>query len=1326
MNHKKLNIIIGWMVFAIATVVYFMTLEETTSLWDCGEYITTAYKLEVGHPPGAPLFMMLGRLFSMFTSPENAAYMINAMSGLSSSFTILFLFWTITLFGKKIALKDGGELTSGRSIAIIGSGMVGALAYTFTDSFWFSAVEGEVYAMASLFTAIVFWAILKWDDEVRTKKAMLQETGKSSLRWIILIMFVLGLAIGVHLLGLLAIPALAYVIYFNYSKNVNLGGIILTGVIGVFALGFIQEGIIPGTVKIASLFERSFVNSFGMPFNTGTIVFFILLLTLIVVGLYITKKKNSPIWNAVVLSFGVLMIGYSCFAMIVIRSNENTPLDENNPENLVTLHSYLMREQYGKFPLLYGEYFNSARNSRKDFTDGTPTYLRRFVVIKKGKDVKGFETKAAAEQYVATSGGKITEKYYMTADGKEKWATYKQNTLFPRMYATQIPAHKVTGYKKWSGYADNLAAEKKSRKRSKNKGNIGSDGNRVPTFGENISYFMSYQVNFMYWRYFMWNFSGRQNDIQGHGDIYNGNWQTGFNFIDSERIGDQSTAPNYTANNPSNNKFFLLPLILGIIGMMFHFFRAKKDAFVVLLLFFFTGLAIVVYLNQKPMEPRERDYAYAGSFYAFAIWIGLSVFALYEAAKNMSSKKWLVGLAGFGALALVFTINGLASSDYSLILIWLMMGMIGGGMILIMTLLKNSDGKLKGIVAICLTIIAPIIMGVQGWDDHDRSERTTAKDLAYNYLVGCGPNGILFANGDNDTFPLWYLQEVEGYKKDVRVSNLSLLGTDWYTQQMTFRTYDSDPLPIHFTEDQYRMSEGYLDQVMFYDATTLMQNGWDAQRLNGVYGIIEKQDPAAFKASYSKIAKQVQRVVLGAQPSANIAKWARDLDSTINTKSYSQFVSEFSAQVAPKLAEEGKITQEQYSQTIKLISLDNLPPVNIKEVSAFMRDENNVSYVQQFGQNMLIVPFTNIFIPVDKDTVAKYNYVPENQLDRVVDKITFKLNGTLMKDDIMMLETIAHNDWKRTIQFTSPGGSEVTDALRNVGHVVMEGMVYKLTPSRLPGIQGYGYVDIEQLYENLMVNYKYGEIKQGVLVDYYTRRHTNSYRMQFYVAAKAYVELSDRFIQQKASIETQLESLESMAETNPMMAMQISQGKEQLKQVNQDLALVEDAYTKAGELINKSLEELPIGDVIEFGDLYSRNYLPKYIEVLYAINADNKEEVATQIIDLIEGQMEHFLSLKQEQLLGSKQELATVQADYLDIYNFVVKYDADGAVANKLEGSFKSYENRFGSIMSDIQKGLKGLNKDERKKGQEQLQFLASFIAEFQVGNPEKALPIGQ
>ena len=703
-TYKKLNTILGWIIFAIASIVYISTTEPTASFWDCGEYIATAFKLQVGHPPGAPLFQLIGRFFTLFAFGNTAlvAQMVNIMSALSSALTILFLFWSLTMLAKKMALSSG-EMTDGKMYAVFGSAVVGSLAYTFSDSFWFSAVEGEVYAMSSFFTALVFWAILKWEENANEEH---------SFRWLIFIAYMMGLSIGVHLLNLLAIPAIAFVYYFKKYKNHSIKGMLVTFIISIFLLGFVMNIIIPWIVKVAGYFELFFVNTVGLPFNTGTIIYFVLLVGGIYWGIRFTRRNQKAVLNTIIWGLTFILIGYSSFFLLVIRSNVNTPINENSPVDAISLLAYLNREQYGDWPILYGPYFNAPVAERKD---GTPVYRKN---KEKGKYVIINERKGSIPVY-----------------------NNEFSTIFPRMWNNTEQRY-IDDYKKWSKMKGIPTTVQDEYGESKTL--------YKPTFGENLRYFFRYQLNHMYFRYFMWNFSGKQNDIQGTSDMKNGNWITGIRFFDELRLGPVLDAPK-SLQSKATNKFYMFPFILGLIGLLYQFKKDNKSFIVILLIFIMTGLAIVVYLNQHSPQPRERDYAYAASFYAFAFWIGLGVYALFD---MLSSK------------------------------------------------IEHKTAAI--IVSVLSLLLVPGIMAKEGWDDHDRSGRYTALAIANNYLNSCAPNAILFTNGDNDTFPLWYAQEVEGIRTDVRVVNLSLLNTEWYIEQMKRKAYDSEPVPFSLKWDQYK------------------------------------------------------------------------------------------------------------------------------------------------------------------------------------------------------------------------------------------------------------------------------------------------------------------------------------------------------------------------------------------------------------------------------------------------------------------------------------------------------------------------------------------
>ncbi|MES2457482.1 MAG: DUF2723 domain-containing protein [Bacteroidota bacterium] len=694
MNYSKINNITGWLCFAVATITYILTLEPSVSFWDCGEFIASALKMQVVHQPGAPLFLMIQRFFSLFAFGDNqkVAYFMNVGSAIASGATILFLFWTITALAKKVLIKQREEISQSNLITIMGAGLVGALAYTFSDSFWFSAVESEVYALSSLFTAIVFWAILKWEavaDEPRAD------------RWLLFIAYIMGLSIGIHLLNLLTVPAIAFVYYFKKTDKATNSGIIKTALVGILILAVIQYGIIQYLVSLGAYFDLFFVNSLGMGFGSGVIFFSILLVAGLVFGIRYSIKHQKKILNLALLSTVLIIFGYGSFAMIIIRAKANPNLNNSNPDNAFSFLGYLNREQYGDRPLLFGPNYNSEK-----------------VNITQGK----------------TNYRKGDTKYEVA--GRKTDYEYDKTTPFPRMYSDD-PRH-VSYYKDM----------------------LGLDDTKFPTLFDNIRFFFSYQLGQMYMRYFLWNFVGRQNDDQGQGSVYEGQWLSGIKPIDGLFLGNQSNLPPSIASSNAYNRFFFLPLIIGLIGAVWHFKRNQKDAGIVALLFFFTGVAIVLYLNQKPMEPRERDYAYAGSFYAFAIWIGFGVLAIRE---------WLGKKLTPANAAIAATV-------------------------------------------VCL-FAAPVLMAAQGWNDHDRSEKMVAHDIAVDYMESCAPNAILFTYGDNDTYPLWYIQEVENVRPDIRLVNLSLFDTDWYINGMKRKQNASEPLPISMKESQY--VQGVRD-VMYY------------------------------------------------------------------------------------------------------------------------------------------------------------------------------------------------------------------------------------------------------------------------------------------------------------------------------------------------------------------------------------------------------------------------------------------------------------------------------------------------------------------------------
>lgn len=887
-QYQRINNIVGWIVFAIASFVYLSTIEPTGSFWDCGEFIACANKLQVGHPPGAPLFLMLARVFILFAGDnvKLIPIMVNSLSAEMSAFCILFLFWTITAFAKKSVIKNTANITMDQIITVMGCGFVGAVAYTFTDSFWFSAVEGEVYASSAAFTACVFWAIMKWD-------AVADE--KHSMRWIIFIAFLMGLSIGVHLLNLLTIPALAIVFYFR-RYTFSWFGIIKTLLLGVVILALVQFGVIQYYLKIGSSFDLFFVNTLGMPFWSGIIFFNIIVIAALAYGIYYTQKTKNPLWNTVLLCFAFILLGYFSYAQVVVRSGANPPLDENDPENVFGLLSYLNREQYGDFPLLYGQYFN-AQMERQD---------------------------PGSAQYTQTK-----DKYIKI--GNKPIAVYEPANcgFFPRMWSNQ--ENHISAYKTWSG----------------------TPGDRKPTFGENMSFFFKYQVNHMYLRYFMWNFVGRQNDIQGHGDILHGNWISGIDALDAIRLGPQNNLPKSMTNNKARNCFYFLPLILGLLGMVYHFYSDRKDFFIVGLLFFMTGMAIILYLNQTPYQPRERDYAYAGSFYAFAIWIGLGVASIAEMLRN------------------------------------------------------KMNAKVAAVTATIVSLSVPVVLAKDGWNDHDRSMRYTSRDFAVDYLNSCAPNAIIFTNGDNDTFPLWYAQEVENVRTDIRIVNLSLLNTDWYVNQMRRQAYKSAPVPFTIPESKY--IQGTRDYIQFYD----------------------KHIP----------------------------------DYT-----------------------------------------------DLQEVFNFITSDEEQAKLQTRGGTYInYLPTKKFRVKVDKEAAIKSGTVAAKDSANMVDYIQWDYNKEYVsKADLMMLDLIAHNNWKRPIYFAVTIGSDGYIGLEN--YFQAEGLAYRLVPIKATKNDGQpGRVGTDQMYDNVMNKFVWGNMNnEKVYLDQNNLNMTMNFRFNFARLADALIDEGKR------------------------------------------------------------------------------------------------------------------------------------------------------------------------------------------------------------------------
>jgi hypothetical protein len=868
MNFKKLNNITGWFIFLIATVVYVLTVEPTASFWDCGEFIACAYKLQVPHPPGAPLFLLIGRMFSFlaFGDVTKVAYWVNMVSVLSSSFTVLFLFWSITLLAKRL-FKIDGEPDFGQKIAILGAGAVGALAYTFSDSFWFSAVEAEVYAISSFFTAFVVWAMLKWES-------IADEEGAD--KWLVLIAYMVGLSIGVHLLNLVTIPALACVYYFKRYTYSLKGILIALGVSGVILVA-IMNGVIVGLPSIGADIEIFFVNALGLPFSSGIIFFCLAFVGALVWGIrYSIKKKNYNL-NLALVCFAFILLGDASYGVVLIRSNFNPPIDENNPENILSFVSYLKREQYGDRPLLYGPHYTAELQEQ---IEGAPIYRKK------------------GDKYVVYDH-KIINKF-----------DPKHETIFPRMHSKQ--GNHIEAYLRWA----KLPRGKK------------------PTMKDNLFFFFRYQIGHMYLRYFFWNFAGRESDIQD---------------ADWLRPWDSTKGmPDSLSMNKARNQFFMLPLILGILGLFYQFNKDKNGTLIVGMLWFLTGIAMIMYLNQPPTEPRERDYIFAGSTYAFAFWIGYGVLAIADFIQKFLKKD-----------ALRYGVSTVA----------------------------------------CLAV--PGIMAAEGWDDHSRANRWHSVDSAKNLLNSCAKNAVLFTGGDNDTFPLWYVQEVEGFRTDVRVCNLSLLNTDWYIEQMKRQAYDSDPLPISLEFDNF--IQGKNDYLPF----------------------VEK--PALKGGMYLK-------------------------------------------------------------QYLKMIKEDN------RELMVQLQNGGEIS----------TLPTNILALNVDTHAVNEMKIVPNTRKMFIVNKMVWDIGQkALEKKDLIMLDMIATNEWKRPIYFSTTLGNDNYLNLRE--YMQMEGLAYRLLPAKVPGATD-GYVNTDIMYERMMKGYTWRNLDNpNLYYDENQRRFPLNLRSSFYRLAEELV-----------------------------------------------------------------------------------------------------------------------------------------------------------------------------------------------------------------------------
>ena len=1005
-NFKRWNRLVGWGVFAIAALTYLLTIEPSSSLWDCGEFIATSYKLEVGHPPGAPLFMLLARIATMFApSPEYVPHMVNGMNALASAFCILFMFWSVTHIARRLITRNGGSLNISNTIAILGAGAVGALAYTFTDTFWFSAVEGEVYAMSSMFTALVVWLMLRWEEEADEPH---------SVRWIILIAYLMGLSIGVHILNLLTIPALVFIYYFRKYSKVTLKGLVLASLLAGALLFLINGIIIPYTVALGAKVDIFCVNKLSMPVNCGMVLFAFAMFALLGAAIYVTHRKRMRILNLLVVCVTMIMLGFSSYASVTIRASVNPPMNSNNPDNPAALLSMLNRDQYGNRPLLKG-----------------PTYVSRPIdyVYKQ------------ADYYNAATGKYETYKMLDDYIYSEKETHY-----FPRMWFQTSQKN----YEQWA--RDNVGEEYgQVIHRKYYDQNDGKEKVKVikePRFQDNLHFFFSYQLGHMYWRYFMWNFVGRQDDIQANGSssLVNGNWMSGIDAIDSKFLGPQDNLPREVAENKARNSYFFLPFLLGLLGLIYQLYRDPRNFIVVMWLFVMMGVALVVYFNITPGQPRERDYIYAGSFYAFSMWIGLGVLALYHLFSKMWSKR------------------------------------------------KNA-----AIAAVAVSMVVPGILCAENWDDHDRSHRTIARDIGYNYLSSIvekkGVSPIIINYGDNDTFPLWFNQEVDGVRPDVRIMNSSYLGGDWYVDEMKCKANDAEGIPFSLPREKYIADNNAYIYI-------IPRSGYD-----------------------------------GAEA---------------------------------------------------------------KKVMAFVRSNDRHTKEDLMGDGTLMdyLPTQRITLPVDKENAIASGIVAEKDIDLIEDSIILNISAdALDRSSLMVLDLLAHFDWKRPIYFTHARSQVVID-LGLLDYLQFDGYAYRLVPIKTEYDYEHpdkiGRIDAAYAYDKLMNVFRYGNLADS----------------------RVYV---DEFIQNSIAAARAREAFARVA----LEYIHIAWDEKRLARegISQD-----ECFERAEKLLDRGLQVLPVNQI-----RYTESNITPFIEGYYLLALDEKGDAVLKAYrDNLKEYIEYYKQFKGE------------------------------------------------------------------------------------------------